>query len=255
MIPILIPPALLFYTLYSTGVAIYANRRVRTMSSIPPLWSDDHANMTEGILSSTTPDSLRSTISRRTQLVENPVDRRVWNAWCCSASSPPSSSCLCPAGTSCASYTFAYRSYVNYEEECVIGKSLLSFWHMLRLVQMGKGRMTFSLADNKNTRRMSVSNSEFFRMFLFLLPVKITWNGYVEEVKANQQRGCHIVWTDTEMTIRSPIGPWKKKILNPALSEKLRVIPWDVIKEENGLVAFKRGDVGVLVYDRDSVME
>jgi hypothetical protein len=43
------------------------------------------------------------------------------------------------------------------------------------------------------------------------------------------------------------------KIVNPVMAERLRQIPWDVVKGEDGMFGFRRGDVGMLVYDSKTV--
>ena len=42
----------------------------------------------------------------------------------------------------------------------------------------------------------------------------------------------------------------KQTIVNPPMAEKLRKIPWDIIKVEDDIAAFRRGDVGMLAYAR-----
>ena len=43
-------------------------------------------------------------------------------------------------------------------------------------------------------------------------------------------------------------GP--EKVPKPEISERLSEVPWEITKEVDGLLCFKRGDVGCLVYER-----
>jgi hypothetical protein len=206
------------YGLYSATVDLYAHRKVKAMQEIPLLVSAPVIH----------PRSLRKTISKLTNLVENPRNRKSWNAW---MTSPPKSSLSLSPGT----YGFAYRSYVNFEEKGAIASALFSCWYLFGFTAARKGQMVVD-QNGKSVRLV-----DHFRHRL-ITPIKITWNGYIKTRLGKKQ----IVWTDTEMVFG------KKVIKNPAVSELLRQIPWKVVKVEDGMAAFQRGDVGMLAYDREN---
>jgi hypothetical protein len=209
------------YGLYSKAVDVYAERKVRAMQKIPLFIIPNNEDVA-------TPARLLRSISKRSNLVENPADRRAWNAWMMMTTDAKPN--FVP-GT----YSYAYRSYVNFEEKDAIGRALLA-WHIFGIASAENGRI---ILHEDGTR---VTMVEHYRMRL-VKPIKITWNGTLRTSKHGRKR---IVWTDTEMKIG------KKVVQNPEASEKLRQIPWDVVKDEEGLVVFKRGDVGMLAYHKEN---
>ena len=171
---------------------------------------------------------LRRTVSSRSGLVENLKDRRAWNRWLLS---PANSELKVAPGK----YQFQYRSYVNFEESGAIKKALLHIPTWLGFVAERSGEMKVY----PDGRRVTIT--DFFLKGL-LTPVTITWEGTLTKRRGKPA----IVWTSTSMTTGR--GNDKKTIPNPPMSEKLRKIPWQIIKVDDGIVGFRRGDVGLLAY-------
>jgi len=66
-------------------------------------------------------------------------------------------------------------------------------------------------------------------------------------IKKTRHRGKPtIVWASTEMIIGG--GKTKETISNPRIAEQLRQVPWQIIKNREGIVGFRRGDIGLLAY-------
>jgi hypothetical protein len=227
---------------------------------------------------------LRSTINKRSGLVENLDDRRAWNQWILLSSSkildtptPTTTDCFPDNNEGLqllepGSYEFAYRSYVNFEESGAIKKRLyhLPTW-LWGYIQPSPGIMTVHEKQNNNGEDQTTTNDdddlpvvtmkEMIRFKIYKL-ISIKWEGYFDTSSG------YIHWTNSEMMIQnyglqyycdyfkslflnsSPVNPTTEVISRPDASERLRQIPWKVIRMEDGMVAFRRGDVGVLVYDR-----
>mmetsp|Transcript_12944 Transcript_12944/g.19109 ORF Transcript_12944/g.19109 Transcript_12944/m.19109 type:complete len:226 (-) Transcript_12944:8-685(-) len=219
----LITTALLGY-LYNIVIDKYGNHKVSQ-------WTSEKVPLdirSEGIVYvPKSVDELRRTISKRSGLVEKTSDRKSWNAWLTSESREIEY--LKPGN-----YTFAYRSYVNFEEAGAIKKSLFHLRTWLGFIAQKRGMMTIH-PDGEH-----VSITDWFRKRFSIFEIK--WNGIVEKSDSR------IAWTDTEMVINR-----KEKIVNPPACEALRKIPWDIIKGEDGLFAFRRGDAGMLAYDKKPV--
>lgn len=182
-------------------------------------------------------NELRRTVSKRTGLVEKTDDRKSWNAW---LTSPPLSSEEVDANImKPGNYTFMYRSYVNWEEAGCIKKSLLHLKTWYGIILDSRGHMTVHQDGNH------VSITETFRKRFFTIVVS-RWNGVLVE----DGGGKKILWTDTELIM----DDGNTKIQNPPQSEALRKIPWNVVKGEDGMFAFRRGDFGMLVYDSKTVL-
>jgi len=238
---------------YNTAVDKYADYKVSqwTYEKVPLDIRSTIAdgNDDEGSIGFVTKsvNELRRTVSKRTGLVENTNDRRSWNAWITSftSSSLPSSSLSASEEelTKPGNYTFMYRSYVNYEEAGCIKKSFLHLKTWYGIVANSRGYMTVHPDGNH------VSITDIFRKRFFTVIV-IRWNGVITVKKASSggKKKKTIVWTDTEMIMDDG-----KIIKNPPQSEALRKTPWDIVKGEDGMFAFQRGDVGMLVYDSKTV--
>jgi hypothetical protein len=187
---------------------------------------------------------LRKTISRFSHIVEDPRDRQRWNSWALAMPAAPtnesSSSAVAVASAPAGKrYRFAYRSYVNAEEKNGMLTSRLTF-HRFRRNNFSSrkvGIMTFKEQE-------LVTLVDFFWMGLFR-PVTITWYGRIVDVTTRGRRGeKRIIWTSTVMK-------WPgKTILDPPVSDRLRQTPWDIVKEDDGMLLLQRGDIGVLAYDR-----
>jgi hypothetical protein len=226
------------------------------------------------------PSQLRSTIHPRSGLVENLNHRRAWNRWLMATSLSSRDDTV--EFLNPGEYTFAYRSYVDYEEAGGIRKRLFHLPTLLwGYVQPARGTMTVSAAldDNDTPGKVTdtespvqkVSLEEVIRFGWFTL-LCIQWYGHWDPETSSIQ------WTESKLTIHRrknlmrycqwwkywrPISLAETQIDNsevssvttevvsrPEKSEELRKIPWQVIKEEDGMIALRRGDVGMLVYDK-----
>ena len=185
-------------------------------------------------------------------------------------------------------YEFRYRTYANFEEALAMKKRLfhLPTW-IFGHVQPKPGTITMILENSsssnvddptcendqicdreqvQDTKRLQVTNDEYV-IFRCLKHIHIQWTGYWDS-----ESRC-IIWTSSHMTIRNAslrqfiwkLLKWRRKKTRgqahpepfvtvetterPEMSERLRQIPWEVTKVEDGMVVFRRGDVGFLVYD------
>lgn len=216
--------------LYNVGIEKYGNHRMDQMAQIPALEFDER----DDLCAMSTAD-LRRTVSSRSGLVENLDDRRAWNKWLLSTADSKNSKKDGYMYVAPGKYYFKYRSYVNFEESGAIKKALLHIPTWLGFVAERTGEMKVY----PDGRRVTIT--DFFLKGL-VTPITITWEGTL-----TKQRGKPtIVWTGTSMTTGR--GKGKKTIPNPPMSEQLRKIPWQIIKVEDGIVGFRRGDVGLLAY-------
>ena len=281
--------AILPYGLYSVLVDFYASRKVKAMQQVPcPLVESESAVESEeddndGACLLLTPiEELRKTISRASNLVENPRHRRQWNKWALHLlqqrqhqqtntsnkyKSWTGENLLSGGATS---YGFAYRSYVNDEEKIAICRALGS-WHILThpFVNRGKGRLTFESSDSdddpdsSSNRRIKVTTVEQFWTRVFR-PLTITWRGHVvvnrrpgyleslfwsSSLSSSATRAPRIEWTSTEFIIGR--GKGKQVIANPPVAETLRQLPWEILGITDGMLWLKRGTIGVLAYAKE----
>jgi len=202
-----------------------------------------------------TPAQLRKTVSKRTNLVTDSSHRRSWCKWRITTTEPaasnhPSCSTAAPAPTSSRvvepghTYTWLYRSYVNSEERNAMRIFLLMHSSTTKMVVHDRND-----SDTKNDRTR-ITLVVTFRLGL-VLPVTITWHGTIRTTTQPPQTTAttpppppRITWTRTEARIASRV------IENPAAAQKLSKEPWDIVKCEDGMVCFQRGDVGYLVFDK-----
>ena len=165
--------------------------------------------------------------------MESLDDRRAWNNWLLSKNDKDlgeAEGLLIPG-----EYGYMYRSYVKFDEGGTIKKSLLHIPTLMTgFINTKRGVITIH-PNGKN-----VTTTEHFRKGLN--PIIISWEGIVTKQKGR----LIIVWTGTSMT--SGRGTARTTIANPPVPEKLRKIPWEIVKVEDGIIAFRRGDVGILVY-------
>lgn len=250
----------------TNDTAIIALNTTTTTNIIDPIW---------------TPSKLRKTVNKRSELVENLEHRKAWNRWILSPS--PSTTILLDPGE----YKYAYRSYVNYEEAGGIRKRLWHLPTILwGYVQPTPGTITVRNStttltpaaihtdaltpaandtdSDERQGRQEIYYEEWVR-FRWRTLLLIVWIGYWDPPS-----NC-IHWTTSRLTTyKRKLRPWNfwralsprdidnynntlkittTTLERPALSEKLRKLPWDLIKVEDGMLAFRRGDVGMLVYD------
>ena len=232
---------------YNEAVDRYGDYRLSRFASVPLLVADDGDAIAAIAVKSA--DELRRTVSRRTGLVGNLDDRRSWNLWLTEKTTDDA------VVVRPGNYTFMYRSYVNFEEANCIKKSLFHIKTWWGFTNVGRGVMTISPSRSEATDKDSGSGGimgdkggrravvlrERFRSKLFN-PMTITWNG----VLTNNR----IDWTDTEL--KTGRGDGATVIKNPPAAERLRQIPWEIVKEEDEMVAFKREGHGLLAYDLKS---
>ena len=237
-----LPPFLwsaLAYSVYSVVVEKLVAKRFRILQEQtqqqPLLPLTQQQSPTEGDASPSptalpSVAKLRKTISRFSHVVETPSGHALWKQWALTSSTTRSS--VPPLGKS---YQFAYRSYINDEERSAM---LAPFWSFHRFNINGfYSRKVGTLHIEVATGQASIT--DYFWKSL-IQPVTITWFGQLEE---NPQGQLRIVWTSSEMNMAGTVVP------NPPPAERLRQIPWDIVKEEEGMILFQRGDLGVLAYD------
>lgn len=117
------------FGIYSVLAGVYARNVIQRMQAVPSpeeLLQDIKHETTrfDDDYVVTSIQELRKTISPFTNLVENPRHRLRWNSWAAAAmkdETKPDTTHL--SGT----YEFAYRSYVNMEEQNGISKALLTW--------------------------------------------------------------------------------------------------------------------------------
>ena len=251
---LLIPAA--SYGIYSIAVDQYAKRTLKIMKAAEEEVSHitDARDFDDESIPLLTPTQLRNTISKRTNLVTNPLQRKSWRKWRLttrnnnnnnkgknddSNSETASNNNIEPG----QKYEFAYRSYPNIEERDDVAVSFYNWKMFVGLKHSGNGEMIIHDQDatDKADNQYRVSLRDKFRLRL-LTPVSITWHGTIRDPRGSKTP--RITWNKTEMMIGT------KKIERPAIAEKLASIPWDIVKCEDGMVCMQRGDVGYLVYDK-----
>lgn len=243
------------YSIYSFAIDKYAQRKVKLMKEVPAINLINNNNYTtnQKILS---PNELRKTISKRNYLVVNPKDRLEWNRFITSNNNVDNDKISSIALNNdlkdiCGVYQFAYRSYVNFEEVSAFCKPFYN-WRQLSLVLKSRGVMTIKKINEENVDDgiFEVTNVEKFRFGLFI-PLTFQWYGKIINYKCNDGNDntierLKIVWGKTEMRIGNRVVA-----NNPKVAVQLSSTAWDIIKLDDGMICFQRGDVGYLVYDRD----
>jgi len=227
------------YAVYSIVVDQYAKRTLKRMDR----WEEEVFNITDPrdfdeSVPLLNPSQLRKTISKRTGLVTSSVYRKSWRKWHLTRNKSNSAASAIKPGQN---YEFAYRSYVNAEEYMEIAASFFN-WKMFGLTHSKKSEMMIHDQDaiDKANNQYKVSMIDTFKLGLFL-PLSCTWYGTICNPRDSKPR---IIWSKTEATIG------RKKKDRPAGAEKLASIPWDIVKCDDGMVSFQRGDVGYLVFDK-----
>jgi hypothetical protein len=227
------------YSIYSFAIDKYAKRKVEIMKQVPPLLVGD--DIDSDIYTSM---ELRKTISKSTNLVLDPKDRLEWNKFIMTANAKQNDYDL---ATICGVYEFVYRSYVNFEEVNAICKSFYN-WRNLLFVLRSRGTLTIQKNSSEDDS-YEVTNIERFR-FALVIPLTIKWYGKVEDCNHDLDDSAYIgkkmqiVWKKTELKMGNRIV-----VENPKVSTELSKQNWEIIKREDGMICFKRGDVGYLVYD------
>ena len=246
------------YALYSFAIDKYAARVVKRMQDVPTpeklrlLKLDDEKTRTagQGNAALPLPSQLRETVSKRTNVVAKYEDRMGWNQWI-AAASPSKIKAMDLLALCGISHRFKYRSYANFEEAGAICKPFYT-WKRFGFMIRRPGELKFvSLADdaasgeNKEGTLAFVTIKDEFLLGLFF-QVRIQWWGGV--MQRDQGNKYCIEWTKTEAEITLPGG---KKIVkeNPKMCTELSSIPWDIEKVEDGMICFRRGDIGHLAYD------
>lgn len=274
---------------FGSNLAIdkYADWKTSQMASIPVLLDTNVTITSTGADEEIanvlvwTPSELRKTVNKRSELVENLEHRKAWNRWILlpSTETTATATILLDSGE----YKYAYRSYVNYEEAGGIRKRL---WHWPTIfwgyVQPTPGTITISGRtttvttpaasdddnddDTKQQQGCQEIHYEEWVRFRWRTLLSVVWIGYWDP-----STKC-IHWTTSQLTTyKRKLRPWHfwravsprdaeninsnalmittTTLERPALSEELRKIPWELVKVEDGMLAFRRGDVGMLVYD------
>jgi hypothetical protein len=241
------PP--IIYSIYSTLVKAYAKRVVKRMDAVPSPFQ--LAEQLEALPEApTSVQELRKTVSKASHLVERPKHRLLWNQW---AAHFLQQQPLDRKDNNYSfdhllgNYTFAYRSYVDQEEQYSICKALRS-WHTFVTPFMSRGHTQLFFYSNNDTHIKATMTDYFWQKgVLFSAPITISWFGHVNMAKWPPT----IEWTSTEFVTGRPGTKTYQVISNPPASEKLRGIPWDILQYDNGMILFRRGTVGVLAFDRN----
>jgi len=264
------------YGLYSIAVDKYAARVVNRMKISSSSSTTDENSDNPEINVKALPSQLRTTIQKRSNVVTNPEDRRRWDKWLIAGNRqkvfPPSNNdtrissggekrpALIQELCNKREFQFAYRSYANVEEANAICRPFYN-WQWFKFMMVKPGRMRFSYADQEEAAEASaagtsnrntlahVTNSEHFRLGL-CVPLTIQWWGNISTRKgANNKDMYYIEWTKTQMRL-SLLGGLKKVVKdNPAVCQKLSALPWGICAYDDGMIGFKRGDIGYLAYD------
>jgi hypothetical protein len=176
-------------------------------------------------------------------------DKMGWNQWIAAASSKNEAmDLLALCGIS---HRLKYRTYANFEDAGAICKPFYT-WKRLGLMFRRRGELKFlsptddaASGENEEGTLAFVTIKEEFLLGLFF-PGRIQWWGKV--MRCDQGNKYCIEWTQTEAEITLPGG---KKIVkeNPKISTELSSIPWDIEKVEDGMICFRRGDIGYLAFD------
>jgi hypothetical protein len=191
---------------------------------------------------------------------------------------------IVPSPGATATYEFAYRSYVNFEDRGAICQGLYN-WYIWTspFISRGKTILQFSKQqqhqddgdDGSDVVLVNMTDHYFGKRFT---PISITWHGLVTSSprppwSSSKQRQplvnfflseiarvsgalssspscCLIQWTHTEMVIGRVGSRNQQVIANPPAAEKLRQIPWQVLQEKDGMLLLQRGSIGVLAFDR-----
>jgi len=258
------------YGLYSIAVDKYAAQVVARMkmSSSTTDKNTDNSDIRVKVL----PSQLRPTIQKRSNVVTNPEDRRRWEKWLIAGNRPklfPTSSNdissggkkkppliqeLCNKGE----YQFAYRSYANFEEASAISKPFYNWkWFKMMIVKPGQMRISSESEETevsparasgkKSLAHVTISDHSLLGL---LNPLTIQWWGNISTREGvNNKDMYQIEWTRTQMRL-SLLGGLKKIVKdNPAVCQKLSALPWEICAYDDGMIGFKRGDIGYLAYD------
>ena len=234
------------YALYCHLIHKYSENVVRHMQDVPsPDMIRQNATLFDAeqsqiILSS----NLRKSVSKLNNVVTKLEDRMTWNRWIAKEESSKvaikKSDILSICGIV---YQFKYRTYANYEEVSAICKPFFT-WKRFLFTFQKPGIMQFSdpeEGEDKNVVAIVKIQDHF--LVSTIIPVHVSWFGKV--VKKGKK--LRIVWTSAKL---EKYGILKKVIVeNPPASMELLSIPWDIEKIDDGMICFRRGDVGYLVYD------
>lgn len=228
------------YGAYSIVIDRIAQRKLNQMKSVQAeMACIDRAEDMDGAVPSWTPSELRTTVSKRNFCVTDPMHRRAWHKWRLTPNSTNennSDPLLEPGHT----YDWLYRSYVNREEKYAIAASLGNWKNFL----LTHTESTKLFVDGDGIKITLVDK---FRLAM-IIPVVVNWHGSLiySNVENRDDPSATITWTKT----MAKIGPKTQE--SPAIAEKLSAEPWDVVKCEDGMICFQRGDIGYLVFDKMS---
>eukprot|EP00536_Pseudo-nitzschia_multiseries_P005707 jgi/Psemu1/285975/fgenesh1_pg.111_\ len=219
---------------------------------------------------SATPARLRTTISKRTNLVTNSDHRKSWHRWKITQATVTTNNNNRKTQTQTLlepgrNYTFVYRNKADTEESNEISASLRNWRFFGPLVHAATpGRLIVHHNNNdgdddgKRKRKHENNNNNSCRVTLEdefvsyrIIPVRIAWHGTFTPTTTagkgkDKQRCGHIVWDRTEVKYGS------KRVENPPIAQKLSSVPWDLVKCEDGMVCFEKADSSgyYIVYDK-----
>ena len=193
---------------------------------------------------------LRKTVSKRSNLVLDMNDRKLWNEWIVTSSDPinhmvSKESIEALFGRE---QKFRYRTYVNFEEAGAYCKPFFT-WKRFQLTFEKPGTIMFIKPQTEGNERRNeniIANAKLEERIVLKTfgKMKITWYGDVVKDGASYT----IKWHSAKIEQRFP---FKKKVIieNPPICMKLQKEPWQIKKRDGEMICFQRGDVGYLVYD------
>lgn len=225
------------YGAYSVVIDRIAQRKLNQMEAVEAEMSCiDRAEDMDGAVPSWTPSELRTTVSKRNLCVTDSMHRRAWHKWRLTRDENNPAALLEPGHT----YEWLYRSYVNFEEKHAIAASLGNWKNFL----LTHTESTKLIVDDDGSKITLVDK---FRLAM-IIPVVVNWHGSLSYGSENTDEypPATITWTKT----MAKIGPKTQE--SPAIAEKLSAEPWEVMKCEDGMICFQRGEIGYLVFDKMS---
>lgn len=193
-----------------------------------------------------TVEYLRNTISKRSNLVLDMSDRKLWNEWISAISSGLSKHEI--EALYGVEHKYCYRTYANFEEASAYCKPFFT-WKRFQLTFEKPGTIMFIKSKKEGNERGNeniIANAKLEERIVLktFCKMKITWYGDV----VKDGTSYTIKWHSAKIEQRFP---FKKKVIieNPPICMKLQKEPWQIKKRDCEMICFQRGDVGYLVYD------
>ncbi|GFH56370.1 hypothetical protein CTEN210_12846 [Chaetoceros tenuissimus] len=194
---------------------------------------------------------LRKTVSKRSNLVLDMNDRKLWNEWISTISSDPSKHMISKEDIEAlfgVEHKYRYRTYANFEEAGAYCKPFFTWKRFLLTFE--KPTVILFLKPQKEEKKEGeetvIANVNLQDRFVIKTfgRMNITWYGDI--VKDGTLYTIKWYSATIEQTF-----PFKKKVIieNPPICMKLQKEPWQIKKRDGEMICFQRGDVGYLVFD------